>query len=377
MDTVKREAQPLKEREIKKLGQILLDYGLLSPAQLDLGLEKHRENGTFLGETLVEAGLIRREVWLEALSLQLGLPSIDLRNYSPDESIIRTIPEEISRSRTVIALGYSGSELATAMRFPQNEDAIREIQEKTRRHILPVIGWAADIEKRLDEVYRCSTNEHYRAFYRQSRVASGNEGELFNPTWDPLYIHSRLYLNALKNAIDSIPIEVVQQVIQILFKAYHEERNIFIMGNGGSAATASHFSCDLGKGTAIDEKKRFRVISLTDNIPLLTAWSNDTHYHNAFVEQLKNLLHPGDVVVGISTSGNSPNVLNAVEYANSRGAITIGITGFSGGKLKDKAGVCVIVPSFSVELIEDVHHSLHHLISTHLRRILREEKEID
>lgn len=146
------------------------------------------------------------------------------------------------------------------------------------------------------------------------------------------------------------------------------------MGNGGSAATASHFACDLAKGTIKDNpyiKKRFKVIALTDNIPLITAWSNDTDYSQVFIEQLRNLLNKDDVVIAISASGSSENVLKAVEYANQRGALTIGLTGFDGGKLKDIANKCLKVSSDSMERIEDVHLILEHLLCLWLREELR------
>jgi len=377
VDAIKRDIQTQEERNNRRrLGQILLDYGFLSPAQLRLGLRRHQESGRFLGETLVETGLIGRKVWLETLSLQLGIPSIDLRAFNPEERIIRTIPEELARSYTAIAVGHSGNELATAMRFPQNEEVVRKIENTTSETVLPVIGWAGDIEKWLDEVYRTRPTKPSRAYEEPSTVEPSGLQQGLHLECNPLDIHASLYFNGLRGAIEAIPMEAVQEIIQILLKAYHEDKNIFIMGNGGSAATASHFSCDLGKSTAVDGKKRFRVISLTENVSLLTAWANDSHYENAFVEQLRNLIRVGDVVIGISTSGNSPNVLNAIEYANSKRAITIGLTGFSGGKLKDMVRLCLIVPSFSVQHTEDVHHTLHHLISMHLRAILRDKGEI-
>lgn len=145
------------------------------------------------------------------------------------------------------------------------------------------------------------------------------------------------------------------------------------MGNGGSAATASHFACDLAKGTTMDNpsmRKRFKVTALTDNVPLLTAWANDIDYENMFVEQLKNLLEEGDLVIAISGSGNSKNVLKAVEYANTRAAKTVGLTGFEGGRLKDMVKECLIVPSNSIERIEDVHLILEHLLCSYLRKLL-------
>lgn len=118
-------------------------------------------------------------------------------------------------------------------------------------------------------------------------------------------------------------------------------------------------------------KDRFKVIGLSDNVPLLTAWANDNGYENIFVEQLKNLLEKGDVVIAISASGNSKNVLRAVEYANTKAAITIGLTGFEGGKLKDMVQECLIVPSNSMERVEDVHLILGHLLCCYLRELLR------
>jgi D-sedoheptulose 7-phosphate isomerase len=119
------------------------------------------------------------------------------------------------------------------------------------------------------------------------------------------------------------------------------------MGNGGSAAMASHFACDLGKGTVQEGKPHFKVISLNDNVPLLTAYANDFGYETVFAEPLASLAEPGDVAIAISSSGNSPNVLRAMDVARELGLTTIGITGFEGGRLKKKVDVCVIVPADS------------------------------
>jgi D-sedoheptulose 7-phosphate isomerase len=373
-DPIDRDIEFFERRDDRRrLGQMLLDYGILSPEQLQFGLRKHHETGKFLGETLVETGLIRRKVWLETLSLQLGIPSIDLRDFRPKEHVIRAIPEEVSRSYTAIAVGQNGNELAMAMRFPQNVALVREIQNRTRVSILPVIGWAGDIERWLDEVYKPKSNQEHSVPDSSSSGGPFRLERAIDLELSPLDSHARLYLDGLKKAIDSIPIEVVGRIIDILIQAYHEGRNVYIMGNGGSAATSSHFACDLGKSTAIDGKKRFRVVSLADNAPLLTAWSNDTHYDDVFVEQLRNLLRAGDVVIGISSSGESTNVIRAVEFARSAGAITISLTGFSGGRIRRVAEVCLVVPSFSVQHIEDAHHALHHLITMHLRSLLKRE----
>ncbi len=179
------------------------------------------------------------------------------------------------------------------------------------------------------------------------------------------------YLRELKETLDKLPFPQIEKIKDILLEAYRENRKVFIMGNGGSAATASHFACDLAKGTAgkDDSRKRFKVIALTDSVPIITAWANDTAYENIFLEQLKNLLDAGDVVIAISGSGNSRNIIKAVEYANAQKALTIGLTGFRGGKLKGMVQECLIVPSHSMEQIEDVHLILEHILCSWLRAI--------
>ncbi|TSD03639.1 MAG: D-sedoheptulose 7-phosphate isomerase, partial [Parcubacteria group bacterium Athens0714_26] len=139
-------------------------------------------------------------------------------------------------------------------------------------------------------------------------------------------------------------------------------------GNGGSAATASHFVNDLSKLTISEGRLRFKVVGLTDNVPILLAWANDTNYHNIFVEQIKNLIEPGDVVVGISGSGNSMNVINAIEYANERGGVTIGLVGYDGGKLINCVQHCIHIPISEMEKIEDMHLLIQHLLSTLIKK---------
>ena len=173
----------------------------------------------------------------------------------------------------------------------------------------------------------------------------------------------REYLLHLEMAISTIPVDRVQKVVEYLLSARENDRQVFILGNGGSASTASHFACDLGKGTIHGDSRRFRAISLTDNVALMTAWSNDSSYDDVFREQLENLLVPGDVVLGISASGNSRNVLNAMEYANSMGCTTIGFAGFGGGRLADMVDECIIVDSYRYGPVEDIHLVLEHMIS--------------
>ena len=169
------------------------------------------------------------------------------------------------------------------------------------------------------------------------------------------------YCEGLKEALDAIPADAAEKFLLLLESAYQEGRQVFLMGNGGSGSTASHAAADLNKGVSFGREKRFRVMSLNDNMATLTAYANDVSYSDAFVEQLKNFLQPGDLVIAISGSGNSPNVLKAVEYANQRGAVTIGLCGFGGGKLAAVAQVPVHIPVKDMQKVEDIHMMLFHV----------------
>ncbi len=171
------------------------------------------------------------------------------------------------------------------------------------------------------------------------------------------------YISHLQTAISALPIDSIKKTADLLLEAYHADKQVFIMGNGGSAATASHFACDLGKGTISENRRRLRIISLTDNVALMTAWANDSSYDDIFKQQLENLLNPGDIVIGISASGSSPNVLNAIKYAASMECATIGFTGFGGGQLAEIADECIIVESDRYGPVEDIHLILEHIIS--------------
>jgi len=175
------------------------------------------------------------------------------------------------------------------------------------------------------------------------------------------------YLNDLQTTLSHLPLEDIERAVDVLIHARLNDKQVFTLGNGGSAATASHFACDLGKGTVVVGYPRFRVMALTDNMPLFSALANDYGYEQVFVEQLANLVRPGDVVIGISGSGNSANVLNAIRLAREVGATTIGMTGFDGGKLKGMVDICILAPSHCMEKVEDVHLVLEHLISTAVR----------
>jgi len=170
------------------------------------------------------------------------------------------------------------------------------------------------------------------------------------------------YLNEIKSVLSDLPLEKFEEVVNLILNAYVEERQIFIMGNGGSGSTASHFACDINKGVCFGLNKRFKVICLNDNIPTMLAYANDVSYADIFVEQLKNFLKPNDLVIGISGSGNSENVLRAIRYANENGAYTIGFTGFDGGKLVTLAHASLVVPANDMQKVEDVHLILTHML---------------
>ncbi len=156
-------------------------------------------------------------------------------------------------------------------------------------------------------------------------------------------------------------IEELSQIIKTLEGTYSKDRRVYVFGNGGSASTSSHFVSDLNKQCSI------RAFCLNDNIPLVTAWANDTAYWRIFSRQLSNLIEEKDVVIGISGSGNSDNILSGISIAKGKGAITIGLTGFDGGKLKELADIAVVVPSHSMEKVEDIHLIICHTIITCLR----------
>ena len=179
------------------------------------------------------------------------------------------------------------------------------------------------------------------------------------------------YFGEMKAVLDRIDREPIHAAIDILHQARMNGKQVFIMGNGGSASTASHMVCDLAKNTRHSDWPHYKVIGMADNMAILSAYGNDDGYDNVFRLQLANLLNPGDVVVAISTSGNSPNVLRAVELANERGATVIGMTGFGAGKLGPMVDIHLHVPSDCIEQVEDIHLMLEHLITKALREMTR------
>jgi D-sedoheptulose 7-phosphate isomerase len=190
------------------------------------------------------------------------------------------------------------------------------------------------------------------------------------PTLEPFL---RTYVAETRAAIEApYLLEALRGIVPILLRAREQDRTVFFFGNGGSASTASHFVVDIGKGTRTSLApgpltKRFRCVALNDNVPSVMAWANDADYSRIFSEQLRSLAVPGDVVVAISGSGNSPNVLEAVRVAKEMGLVSIGLTGIGGGKLKGLVDVPLVVPSQSMQHTEDVHLFVLHFLMAFLR----------
>lgn len=183
------------------------------------------------------------------------------------------------------------------------------------------------------------------------------------------------YFHYLAEILAQIDCDQVAAFIAALSAARARGSSVYFIGNGGSAATASHFANDLAIGTRSLDRP-FRVVSLADNVPVLTAVANDFGFSEVFLQQLQVLLRPEDVVVAISASGNSPNLLNAVEYANAHGAVTVGLTAFDGGRLKELVQIAVHVPTNTGEFgpAEDGHMALDHLVGNFLRLACAQER---
>jgi len=176
-------------------------------------------------------------------------------------------------------------------------------------------------------------------------------------------VSAKQYFDDLQRVVARVSREGLDQIASTLMEAYESGRTVFTFGNGGSAALASHLACDLGKGTAYcNGGKRFRVLALTDNLSVLTAWANDSGYEDVFSEQLRTFIQPQDVAFAISASGNSKNVLNALRVAREARAKTVGISGFEGGEMKPLCDICVVVPSSNMQIIEDLHLAMSHSI---------------
>ncbi len=187
-------------------------------------------------------------------------------------------------------------------------------------------------------------------------------------------LDARAFLERVGQELMRIDPAEVKRLADAIYDCYEHGRTVFLIGNGGSGSNASHFCEDLGKGTLRredfdnDQKKRLRILSLTDNTPYILAWGNDEGFDRVFVEQLKNLANPGDLLIAISGSGNSPNILRAVEWANRHGVKTFGCTGFSGGKLKTLANHNLHVPLDDMGIVESIHLTAFHWVVDHLHK---------
>lgn len=186
------------------------------------------------------------------------------------------------------------------------------------------------------------------------------------------------YFEMQKFALAQLPFQDIDKITEELWRAYEDRRKVFLFGNGGSASLACHFACDLGKGTAVAEAghKRFQVIALTSNVAVLTALANDLSYEEVFAEQLRNLIDPGDISLAISGSGNSPNVLRALEVSRELGGINIGLGGFRGGKMRLLCDYAAIVPSDNMQVVEDLQLSIAHALFTCLRQRIFSEASV-
>lgn len=193
------------------------------------------------------------------------------------------------------------------------------------------------------------------------------EESLAQETIEPLVQFTQAYVARLKQLLDAIDTSALSTLIQALEEARREDRTVFVLGNGGSAATASHMAQDLAFGTRVSGR-RLRALSLADNVPFLTASANDIDYASVFEEQLRSALRPGDVVIAISASGNSPNVVRGIQFAKRQGALTVGLVGFDGGQLSELCDIVLHAQSEKGDYgpVEDLHLVLDHLIVGYL-----------
>ena len=175
------------------------------------------------------------------------------------------------------------------------------------------------------------------------------------------------YFASLQEVLARLDFSIVDRMTEAIWENYEKGHALYVFGNGGSAALASHFACDIGKGTVAAGRKRLRTVALTDNVALMTALANDLAYKDIFSEQLAGLAEKGDMALAISGSGNSPNVVQGLEEARKLGLHTLVLTGFAGGRVKALADLCLIVPSDNMQHIEDAHLCATHAIFRAIR----------
>ena len=176
------------------------------------------------------------------------------------------------------------------------------------------------------------------------------------------------YLAGTREVLANLDADLIDQIAEQIWQTYKNGRTVYLFGNGGSAALASHIACDLAKGTMTNGQRRMRAVSLNDNVALMTAWANDSNYSEIFAEQLHEVVEAGDLVLAISSSGNSPNVVRGLEVARKAGATCVALSGFKGGRVKDLCDLCLVVPSDSVQHIEDAHLGVTHAIFVAIRQ---------
>jgi len=213
-----------------------------------------------------------------------------------------------------------------------------------------VAGVSGLVENDNLSIYRLRSVERKVSEVKEDAVSYGNE-----------------YIELLVKDLNSISSERIAEISAVLRHAQLSNRRVYVFGNGGSAATASHMACDLGKNTRQPNRPRLKVISLVDGLAALTAYANDEGYENIFSEQLLSLAEAGDVAIAISGSGSSPNILKGVQTARQMGLKTIGLTGFEGGQLAKMVDICLVVASDSMERIEDIHLVVDHILTGLLR----------
>ncbi|NMB45181.1 MAG: SIS domain-containing protein [Firmicutes bacterium] len=187
--------------------------------------------------------------------------------------------------------------------------------------------------------------------------------------FEPFY---RNYLSEFRQTLRALDVRDVEKIMRQLESARQEGRQVFIVGNGGSAASSAHWACDFGKGLNVGESKRLRVCSLTDNVALSTAISNDIAYDEVFVEQLKNRLNPKDVVIGLSVSGDSENVVRALAYAREQEALAISIVGKAEGRMVRLTDISLVIPSRNYGIVEDTHMFIAHVVSQYMKGLSAE-----
>ncbi len=183
----------------------------------------------------------------------------------------------------------------------------------------------------------------------------------------PSVVKAADYLGETRGVMARLDTDLIDRISEQIWQAYEQDRTIYLFGNGGSAALASHLACDLAKGTVANGRRRMRAVSLNDNAALVTALANDLKYDEIFAEQLHHI-EPGDIALAISSSGNSPNVVRGLEVAQQAGATTISVSGFKGGRVKSLSDLCLVVPSDNVQYIEDSHLTVMHAIFSALRQ---------